>query len=373
MRKILFCIPSLVGGGSERVFVHLMNNLDRERYSVHLVLLQKRGDFLDNLRRDIVIHDLSTDILGALFKMPFCIAKVQPDIILSTICYMNMVVGFSRLMARRSRALFSARESDIPSLMGKVSWSVWNASLFYTASYRFLDHVICQSEHMRADVHKCYRVPFDKMVIINNPIDIDLIRKNVGAADAEGFLPDRINIVAIGRLNFVKGYDMLFQAMARTTNKRLHLHMLGQGELLKGLTQLAADLGIADRVTFHGFKSNPYPYMRAASAFVLSSRYEGFPNAVAEAQSLGCPTIAFDCPGGVKELVEHGVDGFIVPLGDVDALARELDRGAYLNLDRDRIAERVLRRFNISAILNQYEELFGTDDSVPRKGGLKQP
>ncbi|MGD1047730.1 MAG: glycosyltransferase [Candidatus Krumholzibacteriaceae bacterium] len=373
MRKILFCIPSLVGGGSERVFVHLMNNLDRERYSVHLAVLRRRGDFLDNLRPDIAVHDLSTDILGALFKMPSCIAEVQPDIILSTICYMNMVVGFSRLVRRRSRTLFCARESDIPSLMGKVSWSVWNASVFYITSYRFLDHVICQSEHMRDDVHKCYRVPFDKMVIINNPIDIDLIRENVGAANAEGFLPDKINIVAIGRLNYVKGYDMLFQAMARTTNKRLHLHMLGQGELLKELTRLAGDLGIADRVTFHGFKPNPYPYMRAASAFVLSSRYEGFPNAVAEAQSLGCPTIAFNCPGGVRELVEHGVDGFIVPFGDVDALARELDRGAYLSLDRDRIAERVLRRFDISAILRQYEDLFGTDNAISRKGGLKQP
>jgi len=364
MKKILFFIPALDGGGAERVFIHIMNNLDRERFSVHLALLRKQGAFMSELRTDITVHELRTNLTGAFFKVPPCIVSVRPDIILSTICYMNMVVGFSRLFARRTHALFCARESGMPSVRVKISKSVWNARWLYRTSYRYIDFIVCQSNEMRDDVHECYHVPYSKIITINNPVDVDEIGRRATEEEQAGFIPDRINVLAIGRLNPVKGFDMLLRAMERTTNPRLHLHILGKGELGDGLEQLTADLGIGDRVTFHGFKSNPYPYMRAADVYVLTSWYEGFPNAAVEALSLGCPVLAFACPGGINELIEQGINGLVIPLGDIDALAKELDRGAYLEFDRHRIRERVAHRYNITAILSQYEDLFERGGAV---------
>lgn len=357
MKKILFFIPALCGGGAERVFIHIMNNLSRERFSMQLALLQTGGQFMDSLHPDIEIHDLKTNIAGSFLKVPRCINRVNPDIVFSTICYMNMVVGFSRRFARKPDIFFCARESGMPSVRVKVTRSVWNAAWLYRRSYPHIDRIVCQSDEMRDDVHARYGVPLERIATINNPVDIEGIGRSAAAEEPRGFLSDRVNIVTAGRMKPVKGFDMLLEAMKRTSNPRLHLHLLGEGGLEGDLKRLAKSLGIEDRVTFHGFVQNPYTYMRAADLFVMSSIYEGFPNAMLEALSLGCPALAFDCPGGIKQLIEPGINGNIVPFGDVDGLAREMDGGKYLELDRGRIAERIAGRYGMAKIIGEYEEL----------------
>jgi glycosyltransferase involved in cell wall biosynthesis len=357
MKTILFFIPTLDSGGAERVLVHIMNNLDRERFAVHLALLRKRGAFLDDIRDDIAIHELNTDIAGAFLKAPVLMRRIDPDIVFSTICYMNIVVGFSRLLARLPKTLFVARESGMPSVRIRVVKSVWNADFLYRMAYRWIDCIVCQSNEMRDDVSERYNVPLRRIVTINNPVDVDAIRRAADGGTAGKFHPDNFNMVAVGRLYPVKGFDLLLRALGRTTNGRLHLHIIGAGEQDDALRALAADLDIAERVTFHGFRANPYPYMRAADLFVLSSVYEGFPNAVLEALSLGCPVLAFDCPGGTRELVEPGVNGMLVPPGKVDALAREMDRAVDYDLDRESIAARAGERFGIGRIMGLYQQL----------------
>jgi glycosyltransferase involved in cell wall biosynthesis len=211
---------------------------------------------------------------------------------------------------------------------------------------------------MRDDVHAVYDVPLDKIVTIGNPVDGDWIERRAAAGGVEGFSLFPTNILAVGRLDPVKGFDMLLDAMGRIEDTDCHLHIIGDGGERGALERRAVGLGIADRVTFHGFKKNPYPYMRAADLFVLSSRYEGFPNVVMEALALGCPVVAFDCPGGTAELIEHGSNGFLVPAGDVGALAREIARGGYRDLDRGAIEKAARERHAISAIVERYEELF---------------
>ncbi len=372
MKKILFFIPTLECGGSERVIVHLMNHLDRDRFSVHLALLRKRGAFLEDIKGDIAVHELASDIAGAFLRVPPYIERIRPDIVLSSICYMNMVVGITRPFVRASRALFLARESGMPSMRVRNVRSVWNADWLYRLAYGRIDAVICQSNAMRDDVHERYRVPLGKIVTINNPVDVEAIRIRSNEKIADAFRPEAINLVAVGRLNPLKGFDKLLRALKSARNERLHLHIVGDGEEGAFLRKYAGDLGIAERVTFHGFKRNPYPYMRAADLFVLSSIYEGFPNVVLEALSLGCPVLAFDCPGGTRELVEDGVNGRLVPAGDVDALAREMDRAVEIDFDRGRIAEKANSRYRLEMIVKKYEELFERGEPAvepPRRRG----
>ena len=176
MKKVLFCIPTLEGGGAERVFVNLMNNLDRRRFSVHLALFKKEGVFLKDLSEDIELHDMNTSMAGAFFRLPGLIDTVCPDVIIGTICYMNMVLGFSRLMVRKADPVYFGRESGIPSIRISVAKSFWNAPWMYRLSYRHLDRIICQSNDMRDDVHKTYDVPHDRIVTINNPADTARIK-----------------------------------------------------------------------------------------------------------------------------------------------------------------------------------------------------
>ncbi len=359
MKKILFCIPSLAGGGAERVFVHLMNNIDRKRFSVHLVLFREEGVFLRDLAPDVEVRALGTDLAGSFLRIPGVIGSVRPDVVIGTICYMNMVLGMSRAMVRKADPLYLGRESGIPSMRGSIARSVWNARWLYRFSYSRLDRIVCQSEDMRKDVHDYYGVPLDRLVTINNPADIEGIRAKAAEGRPSGFREGTINVVAAGRLHPQKGFDMLLRAMARMKAGNLHLHLLGEGEMAGELERTAREMGIEDKVTFHGFVSNPYPFLREADAFVLSSRYEGFPNVLVEALVLGCPAIAFDCPGGINELVEEGRNGRIVPLGDIDAMARALDGVADFDFDRPALAADAARRYSIGAIVPRYEELFG--------------
>lgn len=364
MKKILFCIPSMVGGGAERVFVYLMNGIDRGRFSVELALLRKEGRFLGDLAGDIEVHELRTDLAGSFFRLPGVIDEVEPDVVIGTICYMNLMLGFSRAMVRKARPAYIGRESGIPSLRGAVARSFWNAKWLYKISYRRLDRIVCQSADMRNDVTRHYGVPLGKIVTINNPADAGAILEKASQGRPVCFDKSGINVVAMGRLHRQKGFDMLLRAMERVKDKTVHLHLLGDGEQAGELAARAKRAGIDDRVTFHGFVSNPYPYLREAEAFILSSRYEGFPNVLVEAMILGCPVVAFNCPGGINELVEEGRNGHVVPLGDIDALASALDRVATFRFDRREIAAAARERFDIGKVVPLYERLFEEPDRV---------
>jgi glycosyltransferase involved in cell wall biosynthesis len=134
-------------------------------------------------------------------------------------------------------------------------------------------------------------------------------------------------IISIGRLDEQKGYDLLLEAYAQSNSySSHHLVLLGSGPEEKKLKTLASQLGIAERVHFLGFKSNPWAWMRRADAFVLSSYWEGFGNVVIESMACGTPPIVSDCDFGPREIVEHNQSGLIFRSRDRKALIQAIDR-----------------------------------------------
>ena len=129
-------------------------------------------------------------------------------------------------------------------------------------------------------------------------------------------------VVAAGRLTPQKDYPTLLRAFAGLRGQRpCRLMILGDGELRDDLQRLAGELGIEDDVDLAGFHANPWPFMRHAAVFVLSSAWEGFGNVLAEALSLGVPVVSTDCPHGPREILDDGRLGRLVPVGDAAALA----------------------------------------------------
>jgi glycosyltransferase involved in cell wall biosynthesis len=134
----------------------------------------------------------------------------------------------------------------------------------------------------------------------------------------------------MGRLAPQKGFDLLIRAFASIAGqfKDWRVVILGDGPDRYQLAGLARSLWVERQVTFAGYQSDPLAWLRHASLFVLSSRYEGFPNALLEAMQCGLPVIAFDCASGPSEIVRHGTDGLLVPPEDVPALAEAMSRMA---------------------------------------------
>lgn len=356
--RILFIIPNLCCGGAERVFLHLMNNLDRDRFEVYLLVLRRAGPYFEHLRGDVSVIDLNTSLKNCLLKVAKSIDSVRPHAILCTICFLNIMVGFSRLFVRNRGAMYIARESSMPIHRKRHFGSISNWDIFYRLAYRLFDKLICQSEDMGRDIAALYNVPPKKIVKIYNPVDVADLQIKAQEGTSAWRVQGKVNLLAVGRLHHVKGFDLLLEAIAKIGGSALHFHILGDGEEEDNLKQQSLRLGIQERISFHGFQDNPYHYMATADALILTSRYEGLPNVVLEAMALGCPVVAFESPGGVSEILRHGENGLIVQSENVHALAEILEQGRYLSLDRDAVRQSVITRFSVSAIVEQYENLF---------------
>src|SRR6267142_6615364 len=137
--------------------------------------------------------------------------------------------------------------------------------------------------------------------------------------------------------------------------------IIGDGELRGELEELTTRLGLSSRVKFSGLLADPGPSLRSSKLFVMASRFEGFPYAALEALASGLPVIYTDCPSGPREIIRDGIDGLLVPNGDVSGLANAMERLMSNPEERGRLSARapeVLARFGTDRIIAQWEELF---------------
>lgn len=353
-KKILVVAASMNGGGSERVMSILANGLDRRKFEVILVLLKKEGEFLKNLRDDLKIVDLQTrKIRYSVIKLYKLIRKEKPSIVFSTLGSLNIILSFLKLAFNDIK--FVARESSIVSIKNKQEKHPKLYDFLYRKNYNNFDIVICQSKFMRNDLLNNYAIKKHKLVVINNPVEVDRI-KSLTNSDETIYDSRKINLLVVGRLNKVKGFDLLLNVLSRL-DANYHLTIIGQGSEETTLRQIAVELKIVEKLSFLGFQDNPYRYMKQADFFILSSRYEGFPNVLLEANICGTPVIAFNCPGGIEEIIENGVNGYLVPCSDIDEMTRVIRSSDRKAFNENTIKEFIKEKYAADKIIKKYENV----------------
>jgi len=196
-----------------------------------------------------------------------------------------------------------------------------------------------------------------KLVKIHNPLDFGKIENCLKSDDFPYKKIDAINLLAVGRLTYQKGFDLLIDAVA-LLDSRFYLTILGEGDQRMILEERVHEKKLTNRVFFEGFVENPYQYMAKADLFVLSSRYEGLPNVLLEVMFCGVPVVAFNCPGGIDEIIIPNVNGFIAPNGSINELAGYISLAAETNFDKEKIKDSVKQKFNYEDRVRDYERLF---------------
>lgn len=315
-KRVLFLLPDLRAGGAERITVTLANYIDRKEYLPKLLLTKKQGIYLETLKKDVEIIDLKiSKVKYSLFKILKTFKRLKPDIVFCGYGELNALI--SPFLPFFKKTKFIARETNIVS-----EHVVKKEILFFYRFYNHFDQIIAQSEDMREDLIKNIKIHPHKIVKINNPIDMDLIEKKlVGLEKPPEYFQDRKNILAVGSLYHRKGFDNLLNVFSFLKDQNVHLFIIGEGSDKEKLLDLKRKLSL-NNVCFLGPKKNPFIYMKHADLFVLSSRYEGFPNVLLEAGACRTPVLANNCKGGIREIIDPGVNGEYAPIENYEGFAR---------------------------------------------------
>jgi GalNAc-alpha-(1->4)-GalNAc-alpha-(1->3)-diNAcBac-PP-undecaprenol alpha-1,4-N-acetyl-D-galactosaminyltransferase len=233
-------------------------------------------------------------------------------------------------------------------------------SLMRRVTYSWSSMVVGQTDQVHPWLEEI--VGKGSTAAIPNPIPYleNNVLDNASISDVIGASEPAPTVIAMGRFSLQKGFDMLIKAFAEAIkcNPMWRLVILGNGVERKRLIQLTNSLHIAEKVFLPGIIKNPVPLISQADIFVMSSRYEGFPNALMEAMACGRPVISFDCPSGPHEIIRDGVDGVLVPPEDIDALASAIGRLMSDEKERRRLASRaveVSKRFGLEKVMGMWE------------------
>ena len=327
--RVAFYLPSMGGGGAERAIVTLANGLARRARPVDLVLVQAQGPYLAEVDPAVRVIDLRRKrVLTSLFSLARYLRRHKPAALISAMTHANIVAVAARMIARSSTRLLLSERTSLAGLRGELGpMRYLGMKTLMRWFYPRADGVIAVAEAMASELREMLPIDPDRVMLVHNPVVSDEMLELSGAAPPHEWLLDAAVpvVLAVGRLGIEKDYATLIAAFARVRETRpLRLLILGEGAERANLIALAEKLGVADDCALPGFCANPFSAMSRASLFVLSSRYEGLPNALIQAMACGARVIATDCPTGPREILQDGRWGTLVPIGDSDAMAEAM-------------------------------------------------
>jgi glycosyltransferase involved in cell wall biosynthesis len=322
-------VPSLGGGGAEKMVVHIANALVERGYRVDLVLCHDHGELTrlvdGRVRRVDLRSPRVSRSLGALSNY---LCRARPPALLSVLDRANIIAVLAKLLTRSStRIVISQRSNYSRSAENNGSGRSRALAALVRLLYPFADALVGISDGVADDIRKSVRIAPEKVVTIYNPVLPADFRAPPARMGLHEFFDRRDGpvIIAVGRLSAAKDYETLLKAFAKVrqaTDARLII--LGEGELRQSLIELAGQLGLSPFVAMPGFVPDPTSWMVQADVFVLSSAWEGFGNVVVEALACGLPVVSTDCESGPGEILEQGKWGRLVPVGNADIMAEAL-------------------------------------------------
>lgn len=324
-------LPSMRGGGAERVMMNLARDFDGRGLKVDLVLANAEGPYLKEVPQSVRVIDLrSPRVLHSLLRLVGYLRRERPDAMLSTMSNANVVALLARKLSC-ARVRVVVREANSLRLGESIRKHPRNRfiPLLRKWLYPSANGVVVLSASMANEVENELGREKAKITIIPNAANAKELEAKAKKNVDHPWLHDDSKhypvVLAVGRLNAQKDFATLLHAFAELqTTQPSRLIILGEGEERTYLEELACQLGVADHVDMPGFISNPYAYMKRADVVVSSSRWEGSPNVVIEAISLGCHVVATDCPGGSRELLGNNKRGLLVSAGDSSGIAHAI-------------------------------------------------
>lgn len=371
MKKVLFMIDSLNGGGAERVLINILNRMDYTKFHVTVFMIFGEGVYLSSVPQNVTVR--------ALLKGYNTIKSWHPFLRLLYKTYIKLTLGIVKLLKGRPIYSFILKDKydvEISFIEGdtcyfvansrnksskKISWIHTDLAKRRTMSYARelkslsrMDKIICVSNGTKKSVISLYPQLKEKLQVIYNPIDKEQIIMN--ALVPIQIDKEKTTIVCVGRLVEVKGYDVLLKAHHELISEGIEhqIIILGEGNLEEELKREILQLNLQNSFILMGYKENPYPYIKAADIYVLPSIFEGFSLSLVEAMVLGKPCIATRCVGPTEILNDEY--GLLVEPGNVQSLKQNMKKLIVDKALQDCYSQKSLQRtkiFDINSVMTE--------------------
>ncbi len=361
--KLTLVITTLMSGGAERAMANMANHWAAQGWSVTLLTFDNGTEPpFYTLHPDVQHYPLRTywgspdpvravwNTCKRLLVLRHAIAMSHPQAVISMLEKPNILTIIATRGLQVPVVVMEQNDPASKHSIGRL-WEILRHAL-----YHLVDRVVVLSE-----AYKTYFLTGvqQRCRVIPNPVtSLPEALPPARSLTADGAR----EIIAMGRLAPQKGFDMLLQAFAQVapTHPDWSLTIWGEGEERANLEQLRDSLGLGARVHLPGLTKEPFVQFRQSDLFVLSSRFEGFPNVLCEAMACGLPVISFDCVAGIRDIIRDGVDGVLVPPEDIDALTRTMARLMGNAAERERLAARapvVVARFGLQQVMALWEDV----------------
>lgn len=362
--KVALFFHGLLGGGVERVMVNLASGFVRRGIEVDMVLGTAEGPLLPQVPPQVRIVDLKvTRMHRALPGLVRYLRKERPHALLSALDQSNVVALWARALARVPTRVVVSVHFDTSQVVAQARTLRDRFVRSWTAPfYPWAEAVVAVSQGAAEDLVHRTGLSRDKVRVIYNPVVTPALFARAEALLEHPWfsLGAPPVILGVGRLTKAKDFPTLIRAFARVRRVRpARLLILGEGEERAALERLVREEGLEEEVALPGFAENPYPFMKRAAVFVLSSRWEGLPTVLIEALALGTPVISTDCPSGPREILEGGRWGRLVPMGDDAALAEAILEALEGGQAPAGAPQRMVERFGLDAVVEQYLDVLG--------------
>jgi glycosyltransferase involved in cell wall biosynthesis len=362
-RPIALLLPSLAGGGAERMTINLARGLAESGHRVDLVLAQAVGPYRDLVPSSVRRIDLGRrQMVAALWPLVRYLRRERPRALLAAMNHASIVALWAARLAGTGTPVIAGVRSQL-SVEARRSPLLGDRlmPLLARVFFPWARAVVAVSAGVAEDLRTRIGLDATLIRVINNPVVTPDLAELAAEVPSHPWLaePSLPVILGAGRLTPQKDFSTLIRAFAHVRATRpARLVIIGEGPERRALEALVDRLDLADSVALPGFQSNPFACMRAASLFVLSSAWEGLPGVLIQAMACGTPVVSTDCPSGPREILDVGGTplGALVPVGDSRALA-----DAMLNALAAPPAADILRRraadFSMAKVAEQYLEL----------------